>query len=361
MTSIASSTAAGPPPGMRVRLSSNESPFGPSPKAVDAARDASSELHLYPDDQSQGLRAAVADHEGIAAEQVMVGTGSAAILMDLIAQQCAGGGSVVAFERAFIVYRLAARNASVPYVETTTGGPATHDGDGYQRDPQALLDRIDEGTAVVAIDNPGNPTGAHLDAEGLRAVVEGTPEHVTLLVDEAYWHYAEGQEGYARVRDLDVTHPRLVVTSTFSKAHALAGLRVGYMIGAADIVSAVDGWRPRFNVNAVAQRAAVASLADEEHIRATVETTSEQRQRMATGLRGLNVPFTDGLGNFLTIELGTNAMPVVEAFAEHGVGIRPLAPYNMVEQVRVSVGTKEQTDDFLEAAADVLSSVPSRS
>ena len=361
MSSIASSTAAGPPPGMRVRLSSNESPYGPSPKAVDAARDVASRLHLYPDDQAVELREAIGEVEDIDARRVAVGTGSAAILMDLIAQQCAGGGSVLAYERAFIVYRLAARNASVPYVEAPTTGPATHSTDGYQRDPDALLELVDGNTRVVVIDNPGNPTGAHLDAEGLAAVVEGVPDDVTLLVDEAYWQYAEDQEDYARVRELAVEHPRLVVTSTFSKAHGLAGLRVGYLLGAKDVVSAVDAWRARFNVNAAAQAAAVASLEDDEHLRSAVESTIEQRERMALALRGLNVPFTDGLGNFLTIELGMDAMPVVDAFAEHGVGIRPLKPYGMAEQVRVSVGTPEQTDDFLEAAADVLADLPSRS
>lgn len=345
---------------MRVRLSSNESPHGPSPRALAAVRDVAEQLHLYPDDQSVALREAIAEVEGTDADRVSVGTGSAAILMDTIAQQCAGGGSVVAYERAFIVYRLAARNASVRYVEAPTGGPATHDGDGYQRDPDALLDTIDDDTRIVVIDNPGNPTGAHLDAEGLEAVVDGVPEDVTLLVDEAYWQYAQGQGGYARVRDLEVTHPRLVVTSTFSKAHALAGLRIGYLLGARDVVSAVDAWRPRFNANAVGQVAALASLQDDDHLRHAVSSTLEQRQRMATGLRGLNVPFTDGLGNFLTIEVGEAATGVVDAFASHGIGVRPLGPYGMDEQIRVSVGTPEETDDFLEAAADVLSSVPSR-
>ena len=345
---------------MRVRLSSNESPYGPSPAAIAAARDIAPELHLYPDDQSVALREALAELEDVPFEAVSVGTGSAAILMDLVAQQCASGGDVVAYERSFIVYRLAARNAQVRYREVSTGGPATGDDDGYARDPQALLDAIDDDTRVVIVDNPGNPTGTHLDADALRAIVEGVPENVTLLVDEAYWQYAAGERGYARVRDLGVDHPRLVVTSTFSKAHALAGLRVGYLVGATEIVSAVDSWRPRFNVNAVGQRAALASLGDTDHIEQAVTGTKEQRRRMAIGLRGLNVPFTDGLGNFLTIELGTEAGPVVDAFAAHGVGVRPLQPYGMNRQIRVSVGTKPQTDDFLEAAAAVLVDVPSR-
>ncbi len=360
--SVNASTAAGPPPGMRVRLSSNESPYGPSPAAVEAARAVATDLHLYPDDQSVALRRALAEQEGVAFEAVSVGTGSAAILMDLVPQQTHGrGGNVVAYERAFIVYRLACRNAGVEYREAATGGPATGDEDGYQRDPQALLDAIDDETRLVIVDNPGNPTGAHLDAEGLRAVVEGVPEDVTLLVDEAYWQYAAGQRGYARVRDLDVEHPRLIVTSTFSKAHALAGLRVGYLVGAQEIVQGVDNWRPRFNANAVGQTAALASLADTDHLDMAVSNTLRDRARMAQGLRDLGIPFTDGLGNFLTFEVGADAGPVVKGFEQHGVGLRPLVPYGMLEQVRATVGTAEEVEDFLTAAADVLVDVPARS
>lgn len=346
---------------MRVRLSSNESPHGPSPAAMTAAREVAEDLHLYPDDQSAHLRQALAELEGVPFEAVSAGTGSAAILMDLVPQQTAGrGGNVVAYERAFIVYRLAARNAGVEYREAPTGGPAQGERDGYQRDPQALLDTIDGETRVVLVDNPGNPTGAHLDADGLRAVVEGVPEDVTVLVDEAYWQYAAGQAGYARVMGLGVEHPRLVVTSTFSKAHALAGLRVGYLFGAQELVQGVDNWRTRFNVNAVGQAAALASLQDTSHLEMAVADARVQRERMGAGLRELGIPFTDGLGNFLTFEVGADAAPVVAAFEEHGVGLRPLVPYRMHEQVRATVGTEQEVDDFLAAAEVVLADVPAR-
>lgn len=360
MSSVASSAAVGPPPGMAVRLSSNESPFGPSPAAVEALRVGATEVHRYPDDQSVALREAIAAREGVELAQVSLGTGSAALLMDLIAHECRDGGDVLAYERAFIVYRLGARNAGVAYREAPTGGPATLDGDGYARDPQALLDAVDEHTRVVIVDNPGNPTGAHLGRDDLAAVVAGMPEHVTLVLDEAYWQFADDQAGYARARDLGVDHPRLIALSTFSKAYALAGLRVGYAVGPADLVSSVDAWRPRFNVNAAAQGAALAALDDTEHLDLAVRGTLEGRRRMAEGLRVIGVPFTDGLGNFLTIELGQAAAPVVEAYAEHGIGVRPLAPYGMDEQVRVSVGTPEEVDAFLRASQQVLSEVPSR-
>jgi histidinol-phosphate aminotransferase len=357
---VASASAVGPPPGMRVRLSSNESPFGPSPLAVEAANAAVAAAHLYPDDQSVELREAIAADEGVAVDQVAVGTGSAGLLMDVIAHECRGGGSLVTYERAFVVYRLGARNAGARYVEVATDGPATAERDGYGRDVEALLAAVDDDTRLVVVDNPGNPTGAHLTGDDLQALIAGVPEHVTIVLDEAYHHFARGQQGYATAAELDLEHPRLLVLRTFSKAYALAGLRVGSVTGPADLVRSLDGWRVRFNVSAPAQRAAIASLADRDHLQTTVEGTLEGRRRMADGLRELGIPFTDGLGNFLTLELGTAAAPIVEAYAGHGIGVRPLAPYGMTEQLRVTVGTPDEVDAFLAASREVLSEVPSR-
>lgn len=356
----ASAAAVGPPPGMDVRLSSNESPFGPSPRAVEAMEALASRAHLYPDDQSVKLREALAGHAGVEPDRVAVGTGSAGLLMDLVAHECRDGGSVLAYERGFIVYRLGARNVGARYDEAPTGGPARPGENGYSRDPEALIDALREDTAVVLIDNPGNPTGAHLTGDELAEVIGAIPDDVTIAVDEAYHHFAAGQRGYATVDELGVEHPRLLVLRTFSKAYALAGLRLGWMTGPAELVQSLDAWRVRFNVNSAAQAAATATLEDTEHLTRTIDGTLKGRARMAAELRDLGVPFTDGLGNFLTIELGQRAAPIVEAYARHGVGVRPLAPYGMLEQIRVTVGTPDEVDTFLDATQEVLSDVASR-
>jgi histidinol-phosphate aminotransferase len=362
--SVASSAAVGPPPGMKVRLSSNESPFGPSPAAVEVATAVLADAHLYPDDQSATLRAAIAADIGRPADEVAVGTGSAALLMDAIPHACAAGptpdgpAEVLAFARSFVVYRLAARNAGADYVEVATGGPATGDTGGYARDVDALLAAVTPATRVIVIDNPGNPTGVHLNAEELLAVIDGAPEHVTVIIDEAYHEFATGQHGYATVGELGVDHPRLLVLRTFSKAYALAGLRIGHVAGPAALIRELDGRRTRFNVTATGQAAALASLGDTEHLARTVHGTLEGRARMAAGLRAIGIPFTDGLGNFLTIELGTASGPVVEAYAAHGIGVRPLAPYGMDEQIRVTVGTPAEVDAFLDASTTVLAELP---
>jgi histidinol-phosphate aminotransferase len=343
--------AVGPPPGMKVRLSSNESPFGPSPAVADVLQQAASSVHLNPDDQSVDLRGAVADLEGVPVEQVAAGNGSADILMDLVAHATRSGGDdpgeVLVYERAFIVYKLGAQVVGARLVEAPLG-------DGYRRDPDALLERVTDETCIVCLDNPANPTGDHFDGEALRALVTSLPEHVTVVVDEAYHHFAAGQRGYRTVAELGLDHPRLVTVRTFSKAYALAGLRVGYLVGPQDLVAAVDTARVRFNVNRLGQEAAVAAVGDKEHLARTVEGTLAGRARMAEGLAEIGVPVVDGLGNFLLVELGGDSGPVVQRYADHGVGVRPLAPYRLGEQIRVTVGTPEEVEMFLDASRDVL-------
>lgn len=354
--SVASSAAVGPPPGMAVRLSSNESPFGPSARATAAAAEVLAEAHLYPDDQSVALRQTLAAHLGCRFEEVAVGTGSAALLMDAVPQACAGAddAEVLAFDRSFVVYQLAARNAAARYVQAPTGGPPMPGRAGYERDVDALLSQVTDATRVVVIDNPGNPTGAHLTGADLETLVNSLPERVTVIVDEAYHEFATGLRGYATVAELGLEHPRLLTLRTFSKAYALAGLRVGYITGPAGLVAELDARRTRFNVTAPAQAAAIAALADTEHLARTVTGTREGRVRMAAGLADLGVSFTDGLGNFLTIELGRPSGAVVDAFAERGIGVRALAPYGMDQQIRVSVGTPVEVETFLDAAGEIL-------
>lgn len=345
------SAAVGPPPGLAVRLSSNESPFGPSPAVLTVLRDRAADVHRYPDDQSVALRDAIAREEIVPVERVAVGHGSAALLMDLIALASRGPGptapAVLAYERAFIVYRLGAQVVGARYDEAPLA-------EGFARDAEALLERVTDDTRILLIDNPGNPTGAHLPGEDLSRLLASVPEHVTIVVDEAYHHFAEGHRGYATVAELGVEHPRVAVARTFSKAYALAGLRVGYLIGPRDLIAAVDGARVRFNVGGLAQAAGVAALGDRAHLERTVTGTLEGRARMAAGLRELGVGFVDGLGNFLLVEVGQPAGPVVAAYAERGIGVRELSPYRLAEHIRVTVGTPKEVDAFLVASREVL-------
>lgn len=354
MGNIASASAVGPPPGMRVRLSSNESPLGPSPAALEAARDALAVGHRYPDDQSVALRSALAADYSCALDEVAVGNGSAALLMDAIADAVLDGGDVVAYERAFIVYRLAAANVGARYVEVPIGPPPTVPGPGYLRDPERLLAALGPDTRIVALDNPANPTGVHLPPDDLRALIEAIPHHVTVIVDEAYRHFAADDDDYATVAELGCRHPRVLVLDTFSKAHALAGLRIGSIRGPSELIGPIDARRPRFNLAAPSQAAALASLDDTDHLDQVVKVTRAGRERMAQELAEAGVVFTTSRANFMTIETPGDAAPVVAGFAARGIGVRDLAAYGMREQIRVTVGTERDVDTFVDAARDLL-------
>ncbi len=320
-------------------------------------RERAGDVHRYPDDQSVTLRGAIAREEARPIEQVAVGHGSAALLMDLVALACREAGptppEVLTYQRAFIVYRLAAQVVGARLEEAPLSN-------GFARDPQALLGPITGATRILLIDNPSNPTGAHLPGEDLRRLVESVPDHVTIVVDEAYHHFARGRLGYATVAELGLEHPRLAVVRTFSKAYALAGLRIGYLVGPRDLVAAVDSARVRFNVSSLAQAAAIAALGDRAHLERTVRGTLEGRARMAAGLRELGVEFVDGLGNFLLVEVGRPAGPVVAAYGQRGVGVRELSPYRLGEHIRVTVGTPEEVDAFLAVSREVLAGVAGR-
>lgn len=351
---VGAAAAMGPPVGMRVRLSSNESPFGPSPRALDAAQKALTEAHRYSDDQARALRERLADDAGVSLGQVAVANGSAAALMEAITYACVGhdDAEVLAFARSFVVYRLAAQNVGARYIEVP-GTPSDTPHAPEHRDVDALLAAITPHTRVIAIDNPGNPTGSHITADELSRLISAVPPHIMLIVDEAYHHFADGLDGYQRVSSLAATHPRLVTAHTFSKAYALAGMRIGVLYGSEHVIGEIDARRPRFNVTAPAQAAALASLDDDAHLAMTVKESIAGRERLAAGLLALNVAFTEGLGNFVSVDFGTAADPVIDAYAAKGVGIRTLVPYGMPHAARVSVGTSDEVDAFLQVTKEL--------
>ena len=345
--------------GITVRLSSNESAYGPSPAAMRAARDALEDTRFYPDDANRALREALAEADGVDVDRIAVAAGSTPLLLDIIELAAIDGGELLTFDRAFVAYSVGAANARARHVKAPVGGPATHDLPGYMRDPEALLDLVSPRTKVVIIDNPGNPSGAHLTGDQLRGLVERLPEHLVVVVDEAYHHFGHGQSGYATTAELGLAHPGLVTVRTFSKAHALAGLRAGYLIGPTAFVAGIEARRPRFNIPTTSQAAAIASLADTDNVRRVVNATIAGRRRLTSGLRELGVACTESLGNFVTVELGTASPPIVDAYRRSGIGVRPLEPYGMTEQIRVTVGTSPQIDTFLATSASVLARVPS--
>ncbi len=328
-----------------VKLASNENPLGPSPRALEAARAALAGIARYPDGHGHALRAALAARHGVDPACVVLGNGSNDVL-DLVARAFLGPGTeAVMSAHAFAVYPIATRAAGAEAVVA----PARD----FGHDLEAMAARVTARTRVVWIANPNNPTGTRLAPERLRAFLEALPPHVVAVVDEAYHEYA-APAGEAGAIAWLAALPRLVVTRTFSKAHGLAGLRIGYGVAAPEVAELLNRVRQPFNANAVAQAAAQAALADEAHIARSVALNREGMAQLEAGLGELGLAWIPSAGNFLCVDVGREAAPVYEALLREGVIVRPVAGYGLPRHLRVTVGLPEENRRFLEALGRVL-------
>lgn len=323
-----------------VKLASNESPLGPSPRALEAADAALPELARYPDGGGYHLKARLAAHLGVAPERITLGNGSNDVL-ELVARTFAGPGDEVVYSRhAFVVYALAAQAVGARGVEV----PARD----FGHDLEAMAAAVTPATRLVFVANPNNPTGTWVGREPLKAFLAGLPEHVIPVVDEAYFEYV-AEPDYPDALQWLERFPRLVVTRTFSKAYGLAGLRVGYGVSHPDLAELLNRVRQPFNVNSLALAAAEAALDDLAHLERGVSLNRREMARVTAALEARGVPFIPSVGNFVTVDAGGPAGPVYEALLREGVIVRPVAGYGLPHHLRVSLGLEEENDRFLAA------------
>ena len=322
-----------------VMLASNENPLGPGALARRAAAVPEAALGRYPDSSAVALKARLALHHGTSAAHVVLGNGSDELLSLLSLALLQPGTSGVYAQYAFDVYRLVvgargARGLVVPSPDYTT-------------DLAGLLGAISADTRIVFVANPNNPTGSWHNNQTMLRFVQQVPREVLVVLDEAYDDYLDEADRSQADRWL-ATQPNLVITRTFSKAHGLAALRVGYGLMDPRLAAVLETLRSPFNVNTVAQAAALAALDDHEHITRTRKLNTEQRAALETGFRRRGVMVIQSRGNFVTANVG-DAVRLAAALASHGVLVRPLANYKMSQWIRVTTGTPEQTERFFTA------------
>jgi histidinol-phosphate aminotransferase len=326
-----------------VKLASNESPIGPSRRAVEAIFAAAEDLNRYPDDTCFALRSALATHLGVAPEMLSFAGGSDGIL-DLLAKCFLAPGAEALFPwPSFAMYPIMARGAGATPVQV----PLDRE---YRADVGALLSAVTPRTRLLVLANPNNPTGTSIAAADFLRLVRELPEHVVLVADEAYVGFvrrSDFPDSLAALRE----RKTLVVLRTFSKAHALAGLRVGYAIADPELVSYLERARHPFIVNSLAQVAAVAALADRAHTARIAKLTHEGLEQLETGLRALGLRVAQSDANFLLVEVGPDADGIQERLLRHGVITRPLGGFGLKTHLRVSVGTRDENERFLASLA----------
>jgi histidinol-phosphate aminotransferase len=333
-----------------IKLASNENPLGVSPKAKKAIERELAELSRYPDGNAFELKAALARRYGVSQEQLVVGNGSNDLLELVAAAFLAPGRAAVYSQHAFAVYPLAtlARGARGIVVPARTFG----------HDLPAMAKSITPETRVVFIANPNNPTGTFVSGRELEAFLQSVPEDVAVVLDEAYTEYLPAEKRYDSLAWLK-KHPNLVVTRTFSKVYGLAGLRVGFGVMSAKLADLLNRVRQPFNVNSLALAAATAALEDDGFVKKSAAMNREGMERLGAELKRLGIAYIPSSANFVTfrippVERRPQAAAVYEKLLRQGVIVRPLAGYEMPDHLRVTVGTPDENERFLEALKKVL-------
>ncbi len=330
-----------------IKLASNENPLGTPISAIKAIENTLQNVALYPDGSAYNLKRALAAKLSVNADQITIGNGSNELL-DLIARAfLSPTTNAVVSRHAFIVYPIAvqALGAELRVAEATAA---------FGHDLDAMAKLVDENTRVVFVANPNNPTGSWLSIAAIDAFLQKMPEHVLVVLDEAYHEYVD-KPGYASGMSLLKKYQNLVVTRTFSKAYGLAGLRVGYCVASTAVADLLNRLREPFNVNILALAAAEAVLVDDEYLTKSIDINKKGMQQLEAGLTALGLPYIESAGNFIAVDFGRDAGPLYQQFLHEGIIVRPVGVYEMPTWLRVSVGLPEQNERFLLGCRKILS------
>lgn len=328
-----------------VKLASNENPLGPSPKAMEAVRAQLAESHRYPDGGTNLLREKLAKLHGVHANEIYIGLGSSEII-DLASRVFLRPGLAgLTSEGSYAPFSTAIR-ASGAHLRLAKQNK-------YAFDLEAIAKAVTPETRVIYLANPNNPTGTAFSGAEFAEFLERIPEDVLMVLDEAYIHYA------ARVdmpdsADLFRDCKNLVILRTFSKVYGLAGLRIGYAIGKAEVVAAFNKLRTPFNTSGAAQAGAFAALDDKEHVERCIRTNAAERGRLTEGLRALGLAPVESHANFIFILMDSGANALCEELLRAGVIVRPLGWMGFPTAMRISVGIGVENDKCLAALKALL-------
>ncbi|WP_433197578.1 histidinol-phosphate transaminase [Nocardia sp. CA-107356] len=326
-----------------VKLASNETTFGPLPAAAKAIAEAAELANRYPDNQATELRAAIADFLGVSSANVAVGCGSVALCQELVQITCDAPTDEVLFAwRSFEAYPIVTQvgNATAVQVPLTPG---------HVHDLDAMAAAVTERTKLIFVCNPNNPTGTAIGAAELVRFLDAIPEHVLIVLDEAYFEYMRlTPEQRPNGVELGRNRPNVVVLRTFSKAYGLAGLRAGYAVGDPAVITALMKVHIPFSVNRVAQAAAIASLEARHELLDRTDNLVVERDRVRDALLTVGYQVPPSESNFLWLPLGERSAEYGEVSAEAGVLLRPYS----TDGVRVTTGDSHENDQFLRFATD---------
>jgi histidinol-phosphate aminotransferase len=329
-----------------IKLASNESPMGPSPKVIEAINASSGDINRYPDGGCYYLRRALSEKFSIGEDNIVFGNGSDEVILLALHAFVDPGDEVVVADPTFMIYHIASmvKKAELKTVPLRD----------LKYDLEGMLKQVTDKTKVVFIANPDNPTGSYANDEELRSFVEAVPRNVLVFIDEAYYEFASGGD-YPETLDLIKREDRnIIVARTFSKAYGLAGLRIGYGLARKDLIGALNKVREPFNVNSLAQTAAIAALDDERYMRSCVELVKGEKERFYHKLKSLKIRYIPSRTNFILIDIGRDSTLFCNKLLKRGIIVRDMSSWRMKGFIRVNMGLKGENDAFFQAFEETL-------
>ncbi|MCH4886065.1 histidinol-phosphate transaminase [Acidaminobacter sp. JC074] len=330
-----------------VKLASNENPLGPSELAIKSIQERAPYVHLYPDGSALELRNKLAYKYSVDPNQILIGSGGEQIIK-LVAQTFIDGGDEVIFANpSFTMYEIMSTHIGAKCLSLDLTDDFKHDFDGFKK---AITDR----TKLIYICNPNNPTGNIMTNHELNSFLKDIPEHIIVMLDEAYYEYACHDATYPNGIEILKTRPNTIVLRTFSKISGLAGMRIAYCFSSAEITQEMNKIRGVFNANKLAQHAAVASMDDEDHLDKTLKLNKASMKRMMDYFDEKDLDYVESHTNFIFVNVKKNSKEVYEALMKKGVIVRPGFLWGYDDYLRVSTGTVEQTNKFIQALDETL-------
>jgi len=327
-----------------IKLASNENPLGPSPRALKALRKSISAVNRYPDSQGFYLKRKLARSTGLSAANFVLGNGSDELIDTIIKTFVSEDETVLTADNTFLEYGIISRvnNRRISTV------PLRY----FKYDLEAMRRKVDRTTKLVFIANPNNPTGTYVTTFELQDFMEGLPERVIVVIDEAYDTFIDVDDfpnSLALMKERNV-----IVLKTFSKAYGLAGLRVGYAITRPEFSAYMERVRQPFNVNLLAQAAACAALDDKKFLKKTRETVLEGKAFLYKALSKMGLAYVPSVSNFILIDTGRDCVAVFKDMLKYGVIVRDMKQYNLKNFIRVTIGTRRENERFVRVLKKVL-------
>ncbi len=338
-----------------IKLASNENPLGPPASALAAIRASLDDLSLYPDGSGYILKQALAAHFSTDPQRITLGNGSNDLLVLLAEAFLTAGTAAVYDQYSFVVYRLAVQ-ATGAEAKVSPANPVSDILQPLGHDLDAMRALIDDHTRLVFLANPNNPTGTWCNAEELHAFIASVPAQTIVVVDEAYGEYVL-HDNYPCTIDWIDEFPNLVVIRTFSKIYGLAGLRIGYSISQPDLAEVLNRVRQPFNVNNLAQSAALAVLQDFDYVERARIMNSQGLIALTDGLVSLGLKVIPSIGNFVLVDMGRPAESIYTALLRTGIIVRPVGNYGLPNYLRISLGLPEQNQRLLSELKTILEKI----